>query len=57
MVDEVSPIVYKKMCILNFLTEEEKNKEKEIEPDEEEQEDDDLDENLVKVKPNKDFTK
>ena len=57
MVDEVSPIVYRKMSILNFLTEEEKNKEKEIDIDEEEQEDDDIDENLVKVKPNKDLNK
>ena len=57
MVDEVSPIVYKKMNILNFLTEEEKNKEKEIDQDEEEQEDDDLDDNLVKTQPNKDVNK
>jgi hypothetical protein len=57
MVDEVSPIVYKKMDILNFLTEEEKNKEKEMDQDEEEQEDDDLDDNLVKTQPNKDLNK
>ena len=57
MVDEVSPIVYKKMSILNFLTEEEKRKEKESEIEEEEQEDDDLEDNLVKVKPNKDLNK
>ena len=57
MVDEVSPIIYKKMSILNFLTEEEKNKEKEIEQDEEEQEDDDLEEDVERVKPNKDMNK
>ena len=57
MVDEVSPIVYKKMGILNFLTEEEKNKEREADQDEEEPEEDDLDENVVKVKPNKDLNK
>ena len=57
MVDEVSPVVYKKMNILNFLTEEEKNKEKESDIEEEEQEDDDLEDNLVKVKPNKDLNK
>ena len=57
MVDEVSPIIYKKMNILNFLTEEEKNKEKELEQDEEEQEDDDLEENVEKIKPNKDMNK
>ena len=57
MVDEVSPIVYKKIGILNFLTEEEKNKEKEPEQDIEEQEDEDLYENLEKLKPNKDLNK
>ena len=57
MVDEVSPIVYKKMSILNFLTEEEQKKEKELDQEEEEQEDDDLDENLIKTKPNKDLNK
>ena len=45
------------MSILNFLTEEEKNKEREPDQDEEEQEDDDIDENVVKVKPNKDLNK
>ena len=45
------------MSILNFLTEEEKNKEKEIEQDEEEQEDDDLEEDVERVKPNKDMNK
>ena len=57
MVDEVSPIVYKKMSILNFLTEEEQKKEKELDREEEEQEDDDLDENLIKTKTNKDLNK
>ena len=57
MVDEVSPIVYKKLGILNFLTEDEKKKELEPDFDEEDQEDDELDENIVKVKPNKDMNK
>ena len=57
MVDEVSPIVYKKMNIYNFLTEEEKQIENEPDQEEEEHEDNDLDENLVKVKPSKDFSK
>ena len=57
MVDEVSPIVYKKLSILNFLTEDEKKKELEPDFDEEEQDDDELDENVVKVKPNKDLNK
>ena len=57
MVDEVSPVVYRKMSILNFLTEEEKNKEREPDQDEEEQEDEDIEENVVKVKPNKDLNK
>ena len=57
MVDEVSPVVYKKMGILNFLTEEEKNKEKEPDQEEEQEEEDDLDENVVKVKPDKDMAK
>ena len=57
MVDEVSPVVYRKMNILSFLTEEEKNKEREPDQDEEEQEDEDIEENVVKVKPNKDLNK
>ena len=57
MVDEVSPIVYKKMNIQNFLTEEEKKIEKESENEEEEQEDNDIEENLIKVKPSQDFSK
>ena len=57
MVDEVSPIVYKKMNIQNFLTEEEKKIENETENEEEEQEDNDIEENLIKVKPSKDFSK
>ena len=57
MVDEVSPIVYKKMNIQNFLTEEEKKIENESENEEEEQEDNDIEENLIKVKPSKDFSK
>ena len=57
MVEEVSPIIYKKIGILNFLTEEEKKKENEPDQDEEEQEDDDIDENLEKMKPNKDLSK
>ena len=57
MVDEVSPVVYKKMGILNFLTEEEKNKEKEPDHEEEQEEEDDLDENVIKVKPDKDMAK
>ena len=57
MVDEVSPIVYKKMNIQNFLTEEEKKLENESENEEEEQEDNDIEENLIKVKPSQDFSK
>ena len=57
MVDEVSPIVYKKMNIQNFLTEEEKKIENESENEEEEQEDNDIEENLIKVKPSKDFSR
>ena len=57
MVDEVSPIVYKKMNIQNFLTEEEKKIENETENEEEEQEDNDIEENLIKVKPSQDFSK
>ena len=57
MVDEVSPIVYKKMNIMNFLTEEEKKKEQESDIEEEEQDDNDIDENLVKVQPSNDINK
>ena len=57
MVDEVSPMVYKKMDIQSFLMEEEKKIENEEENEEEEQEDNDIDENLIKVKPSKDFSK
>ena len=57
MVDEVSPIVYKKMSISNFLTEEEKKIESQSDIEEEEQEDNDFEENLVKVQPTNDFSK
>jgi len=57
MVDEVSPIVYKKMNIMNFLTEEEKKKEQESDIEEDEQDDNDIDENLVKIQPSNDISK
>ena len=57
MVDEVSPIVYKKMNIMNFLTEEEKKVEQESDIEEDEQDDNDIDENLVKVQPSNDISK
>ena len=57
MVDEVSPIIYKKINIQNFLTEEEKKIEKESDSEEEENEDNDIEENLIKVKPIKDFSR
>ena len=57
MVDEVSPIIYKKINIQNFLTEEEKKIEKESDTEEEENEDNDIEENLIKVKPIKDFSR
>ena len=57
MVDEVSPIIYKKVNIQNFLTEEEKKIEKESDSEEEENEDNDIEENLIKVKPIKDFSR
>ena len=57
MVDEVSPIIYKKINIQNFLTEEEKKIENQSDNEEEENEDNDIEENLVKVKPIKDFSK
>jgi len=57
MVDEVSPIIYKKINIQNFLTEEEKKIEKELDTEEEENEDNDIEENLIKVKPIKDFSR
>ena len=57
MVDEVSPIIYKKINIQNFLTEEEKKIEKELVTEEEENEDNDIEENLIKVKPIKDFSR
>ena len=57
MVDEVSPIVYKKMNVMNFLTEEEKKIEQDSDNEEEEQDDNDIDENLVKIKPLNDISK
>ena len=42
MVDEVSPIVYKKMNVMNFLTEEEKKIEQDSDNEEEEQDDNDI---------------
>ena len=57
MVDEVIPIVYKKMNIMNFLTEEEKKVEQESDIEEDEQDDNDIDENLVKVQPSNDISK
>ena len=57
MVDEISPIVYKRMDISSFLTEEEKQIELKSDIEEEEQEDDDIDEYTVKLKPSNELSK